>query len=404
MELATRRRRTALFLFFLIPGLSISSWVTRTPDIRDQLDVSTAQMGIILFGLSVGSMIGILGSGTLVARFGTRATMGAGTLLVILSMAVIGSGTMLSSTPTTTAGLFLFGAGMGSGEVAVNVDGADVEQITGRTVLPTLHGFFSLGTVVGAALGMLCTAVSCPVHWHLTAIAAVTAAMFAYAFRAIPNGVGRTRDVASQPDTTSASAHVKVWKDRRLLLIGGVILAMALAEGSANDWLPLLMVDGHGMEPALGSAVYTGFATAMTLGRFVGGSLIDRLGRSAVVRASAICATLGIALVVFADSAVLAAAAVLLWGLGASLGFPVTLSAAGESGPDSAARVSLVAMIGYVAFLVGPPSLGFLGDHYGLRVAMIVVLAFTAVAIVLAPAVGARSAPAAPAADSAVQR
>ncbi|MEW2400802.1 MFS transporter [Streptomyces sp. NPDC046862] len=403
MNLATRRRRTALFLFFLIPGLSISSWVTRTPDIRDQLDLSTAQMGIVLFGLSVGSMIGILSSGTLVARFGTRPVMGVATLLVILSVVVIGGGTTLTSAPTVTAGLFLFGAGMGGGEVAVNIDGADVEQITGRSVLPTLHGFFSLGTVIGAAIGILCTAVSWPAQWHLTAIAAVTAAMFAYAFRAIPSGVGKTRDDGVRSDATTASARTKVWKDQRLLLIGGVILAMALAEGSANDWLPLLMVDGHGMDPALGSLVYTGFAAAMTIGRFGGGLLINRLGRSPVVRASAISATLGIAIVVFADSSALAGAAVLFWGLGASLGFPVALSAAGDSGPNSAARVSLVAMIGYIAFLVGPPCLGFLGDHYGLRVAMIVVLAFTAVAIVLAPAVGARSATASSTPDSAVQ-
>lgn len=403
MNLATRRRRTALFLFFLIPGLSISSWVTRTPDIRDQLDLSTAQMGIVLFGLSVGSMIGILSSGTLVARFGTRPVMGVATALVILSMVVIGGGTTLDSAPTVTAGLFLFGAGMGGGEVAVNIDGADVEQITGRSVLPTLHGFFSLGTVIGAAIGILCTAVSWPAQWHLTAVAAVTAAMFAYAFRAIPGAVGKTRDTDVRCDAATASGRAKVWKDRRLLLIGGVILAMALAEGSANDWLPLLMVDGHGMDPALGSLVYTGFAVAMTIGRFVGGLLIDRLGRSPVVRASAISATLGIAVVVFADSSTLAGAAVLFWGLGASLGFPVALSAAGDSGPNSAARVSLVAMIGYVAFLVGPPSLGFLGDHYGLRVAMIVVLAFTAVAIILAPAVGARSATASSTPDSAVR-
>ncbi|MPY56094.1 MFS transporter [Streptomyces spongiae] len=400
MDLGTRRRRAALFLFFLIPGLSISSWVTRTPDIRDQLGASTAQMGIILFGLSVGSMIGILSSGTLVARFGTRPVMGAGTLLVILSMGIIGGGSMLSSAPTVTAGLLLFGAGMGGGEVAINIDGAEVEQITGRTVLPTLHGFFSLGTVVGAALGILSTAVAFPVQWHLAAVAAVTTAMFFPAYRAIPDAVGKTRGEDLPAETSDAPDQAKVRKDRRLLLIGGIILAMALAEGSANDWLPLIMVDGHGVDPALGSAIYTGFAAAMTIGRFAGGVFIDRLGRTLVVRASAISATLGIALVVFADSAALAGAAVLFWGLGASLGFPLTLSAAGDSGPDPAARVSLVAKIGYVAFLVGPPSLGFLGDHYGLRLAMIVVLAFTAVAIFLAPAVGSRPAVATPAPDS----
>ncbi|MGW1209034.1 MFS transporter [Streptomyces sp. NPDC002499] len=392
MDLATRRRRTALFLFFLVPGLSISSWVTRTPDIRDQLGASTAQMGIVLFGLSVGSMLGVLGSGTLVAKFGTRPVMAVGTALVILSMVVIGCGAWWSSAPVVMAGLFLFGAGMGGGEVAVNVDGADVEQITGRTVLPTLHGFFSLGTVVGASLGIVCTAVGFPVQWHLGAIALVTAAMFAYALRAIPHAVGKT-PTTKQTGTAERPQRPAVWKDRRLLLIGGIILTMALAEGAANDWLPLLMVDGHDMDPALGSAVYTGFAAAMTIGRFGGGFFINRYGRTPVVRASAISAALGLSGVIFVDNGLVAGAAVLLWGLGASLGFPLALSAAGDSGPDSAARVSLVAMMGYVAFLVGPPGLGFLGDRYGLRAAMTVVLAFVAVAIFLAPAVNTRRTP-----------
>ncbi|MGP3776564.1 MFS transporter [Streptomyces sp. SDT5-1] len=391
MDLDTRRRRTALFLFFLIPGLSMSSWVTRTPDVRDQLGASTAQMGLVLFGLSVGSMIGILCSGTLVSRFGTRPVMAVGTLLITVSMAVIGLGAMASSAPLVTAGLVLFGAGMGGGEVAINIDGAEVERITARTVLPTLHGFFSLGTVVGASIGILCTAADVPVHWHLVAVAVVTTAMFGYAIRAIPAGVGKVSGPAKAKDTEAGAAKAKVWRDRQLLLLGGIILAMALAEGAANDWLPLLMVDGHDMDAALGSAVYTGFAAAMTLGRFVGGFFIGRLGRKPVVRASAVSATLGIALVVFSDSAVLASVAVLFWGLGASLGFPVALSAAGDSGENPAARVSLVAMMGYVAFLVGPPCLGFLGDHYGLRTAMVVVLAFTALAVLLAPAVGSRT-------------
>ncbi|MFD7293466.1 MFS transporter [Streptomyces sp. NPDC059897] len=391
MDLDTRRRRTALFLFFLIPGLSMSSWVTRTPDVRDQLGASTAQMGLILFGLSVGSMIGILSSGTLVARFGSRPVMGVATVVITFSMAVIGLGAMASSAPLVTAGLLLFGAGMGGGEVAINIDGAEVERLTARTILPTLHGFFSLGTVVGAAVGILCTAVDFPVQWHLIAVAVVTTAMFGYAIRAIPNGVGKVSAGSKADGAAPGSSKAKVWRDRQLLLLGGIILAMALAEGAANDWLPLLMVDGHDMDPALGSAVYTGFAAAMTIGRFVGGYFIGRLGRKPVVRASAVSATLGIALVVFSDSAVVASAAVLFWGLGASLGFPVALSAAGDSGENPAARVSLVAMLGYIAFLVGPPCLGFLGDHYGLRTAMVVVLAFTTVAVFLAPAVGSRS-------------
>ncbi|MGW5868601.1 MFS transporter [Streptomyces sp. NPDC055239] len=389
IDRAVRRRRQALYLFFFLPGISMSSWVTRTPDVRDQLSVSTGQMGLVLFGLSVGSMGGILCSGRLVSRFGTRPVIALGTVLIIASMAVIGGGSSVPSAPMVAAGLCLFGAGMGAGEVAVNVDGADVERLTGTTVLTTLHGCFSLGTVIGGLAGMVATAADFPVVWHLIAVAAVSVGILVYALRAVPAGIG----TSDTPRATGTAQHAgpSVWRDRKLLLIGGIVLAMALAEGAANDWLPLLMVDGHGLDAALGSLVFVGFAAAMTVGRFSGTFFLNRFGRATVVRASAISGAIGLVLVIFSDSAVVAAAAVLFWGLGASLGFPVALSAAGDSGPDQTARVSLVATIGYVAFLVGPPALGFLGDHYGLRSAMVVVLVFVAAAIGLAPAAGART-------------
>ncbi|MFI6434358.1 MFS transporter [Streptomyces sp. NPDC050759] len=393
---AVRRRRQALFLLFFLPGIALSSWVTRTPDVRDQLGLSTGQMGLVLFGLSVGSMIGILCSGRFVSRFGTRPVIALGTLLIIVGTAVIGAGSAVPSAPLVTAGLCLFGAGMGGGEVAVNVDGADVERITGTAVLPTLHGCFSLGTVIGGSAGMAATAAAVPVSWHLAVVALVATGILVHAMRAVPVGIGISISAApSTPVNGPGPAQrpgPQVWKDRKLLLIGAIVLAMALAEGAANDWLPLLMVDGHGLDAALGSLVYVGFAAAMTLGRFSGTYFLGRFGRAAVVRASAVSGAVGLLLVIFSDNAVVAATAVLFWGLGASLGFPVALSAAGDSGPDQTARVSLVAIIGYVAFLVGPPALGFLGDHYGLRSAMVVVLIFVTSAVLIAPAADTRSA------------
>ncbi|MFF9505428.1 MFS transporter [Streptomyces sp. NPDC014724] len=316
---------------------------------------------------------------------------------------LVSIGGLLASVPMVMAGLCAFGAGMGAGDVAVNIDGTDIERISGTTTLPTLHGCFSLGTVIGACAGMAATATGLPVHWHLAGIALISAAIFWYAIRSVPAGTGRQAPDA-RDDTGVGHARPQVWKDRKLVLIGAIVLAMALAEGSANDWLPLLMVDGHGLDATLGSLVYAGFAAAMTIGRFGGTFFLDRFGRTAVVRAGALSGALGLILVIFSDNAALAGAAVLFWGLGASLGFPVALSAAGESGLDQKARVSLVATIGYIAFLVGPPGLGFLGDHWGLRPAMLVVLVFVASAVLLAPAVDTRgrlaSATAAPREDA----
>ncbi|MGW4906105.1 MFS transporter [Streptomyces sp. NPDC004270] len=377
------RRRTAVFVLFFVPGLTTSSWVTRTPDVRDMLGASTAQMGLILFGLSVGSMAGILCSGALVARWGARLVVLAGTSAIAAGAALIGIGAAAGTGLGVALGLGLFGLGMGGGEVALNVEGAEVERLLGRSTMPAMHGFFSLGTVVGAVAGMCLTAIGFPVLVHLVTVAGMVLVALALVIRSVPSEVGR-RTAAGRPEPGAARAAA--WKDPTLLLIGCVILALAMAEGSANDWLPLVMVDGHGFDAALGSAVYAVFAAAMTVGRFVGGRFVDRFGRAAALCGSALVGAAGLALVIFVDNQAVAAAAAVLWGLGASLGFPVALSAAGDSGTDSAARVALAATVGYVAFLVGPPSLGYLGEHFGLRHALILVLALVVAAVFATPA------------------
>ncbi|MBK3530548.1 MFS transporter [Streptomyces rubiginosohelvolus] len=379
MDSATRRWRAALFLFMLATGVSMASWVARTPAVRDALEVSTGAMGLVLFGLSIGSMAGVLASGGLVRRHGGRLVITVGAVLLVAGLLVIAGGAALEVSGGVFGGLALFGAGMGLAEVAFNIEGAAVERTVGRPVLPVLHGCFSLGTVVGALLGMGLTAVRFPVGWHLAAVALAVAAAGVWTVRAVPAGTGRAEpdaDGVKGPEAGGLRGRPAVWRDRRLVLIGLIVLAMAFAEGSANDWLPLLMVDGHGTGATAGSLTFMLFAVAMTTGRFTGGPLLVRYGPAAVVRASAVVAAVGVALVIFSDSALLAGAAVVLWGLGASLGFPVTISAAGEgAGPgDASARVAAVSTAGFAAFLVGPPSLGFLADHVGLRNAMVVVL------------------------------
>ncbi|MFI6350289.1 MFS transporter [Streptomyces sp. NPDC050560] len=378
------RRRSAVFALFFAPGLTISSWVTRTPDVRDLLDASTAQMGLVLFGLSAGSMTGIVCSGALVKRWGTRAVIAVGTGAVAVGAAVIGVGAAAGAAVLVALGLGVFGLGTGGGEVALNVEGAEVERLIGRSTLPAMHGFFSLGTVVGAVCGMALTAVGFSVPVHLLVVALVVVAMLLRFLRALP--AGDTGQRAEAGPGEAARSGASVWREPRLILIGCVILALALAEGTANDWLPLVMVDGHGFDAALGSAVYAVFAASMTLGRFVGGRFVDRFGRAVALCASALVGAAGLALVIFVDQQAVAAGAAVLWGLGASLGFPVALSAAADSGPNPAARVSLAATLGYVAFLVGPPSLGFLGDRFGLRHALVLVLVLVAAAAFATPA------------------
>lgn len=380
---ALRHRTWALFMFFFLPGLLMASWATRTPAIRDILSVSTAEMGTVLFGLSVGSMSGILCSAWLVKRFGTRNVIRTTMSCALFGMMILSLALWLSSAWLFAIGLGIFGASFGSAEVAINVEGAAVEREMNKTVLPMMHGFYSFGTLVGAGIGMALTAFGIPATLHILLAALVGIAPILIAIKAIPDGTGKN----TAEDKRHSEKGIPFYRDIQLMLIGVVVLAMAFAEGSANDWLPLLMVDGHGFSPTSGSLIYAGFTLGMTVGRFTGGWFIDRYSRVAVVRASTLMGALGIGLIIFVDSAWVAGVSVILWGLGASLGFPLTISAASDTGPDAPTRVSVVATTGYLAFLVGPPLLGYLGEHYGLRSAMLVVLALVILAALVAKAV-----------------
>ncbi|HAR8832207.1 TPA: MFS transporter [Salmonella enterica] len=380
---ALKRRTWALFMFFFLPGLLMASWATRTPAIRDILSVSTAEMGAVLFGLSIGSMSGILCSAWLVKLFGTRKVIRTTMTCAVGGMVILSVALWCASPLIFALGLAVFGASFGAAEVAINVEGAAVERELNKTVLPMMHGFYSFGTLAGAGVGMALTALSVPANIHIILAAAVAIAPIFIAIRAIPDGTGKN----ASEDSHLQKKGLPFYRDIQLLLIGVVVLAMAFAEGSANDWLPLLMVDGHGFSPTSGSLIYAGFTLGMTVGRFTGGWFIDRYSRVTVVRASALMGALGIGLIIFVDSDWVAGVSVILWGLGASLGFPLTISAASDTGPDAPTRVSVVATTGYLAFLVGPPLLGYLGEHYGLRSAMMVVLALVILAALVAKAV-----------------
>lgn len=366
--------RNILFLLFALPGLSFASWVSRTPAIRDMLQLSTSEMGILIFALAAGSLTGLLAMGSVVARKGARAVILVSSLMIVVGFVVIGFGASFAMVTIVMGGLILFGCGYGAAEVALNMEGSAVEKALKRTLLPAFHGFYSVGTLIGAAIGVGAVAIQLPILAHFSILALLMAATVSYCYRYLPEDTGREQVDPSVRKRSIVKQQLEVWNEKRTLLIGIMVLGMAFAEGSANDWLPLIMVDGYGVNSLAGSIIYGLFVAAMTLGRFSGGWVLDRYGRVRVLSGCAFGAILGLVLVIWGDHYLVASVGVVLWGLGASLGFPVGLSAAGDEPEGAAARVGAVATMGYISSLVGPPVLGFLGDHFGLLHAMIAVL------------------------------
>jgi len=376
------RWRNAVFAIFLASGVSIATWASRVPDIKRALEIDNSQIGLLLLGMGVASIIGISTGPAVMARTGARRGMLLTMITVSIGIALIGVGTtVLASFPVVIIGLALFGLGNGSLDVMMNVEATAIEQEAGKTILPLFHAFFSFGTVIGAGAGWAAT------NWHLSVLihaCAIGIVIFAAAFVCsanVPN-----RDAVLDPEEPGEKPHwrermgvaLSAWREPRTYALGVVMLGMAFAEGGANDWLALGAAEDHGGGTAMGAAALTVFSVCMTAVRIFGGPLVDRFGRVVVLRVLAVAAAGGILLFILAPSLPFVFVGAALWGIGASLGFPLGMSAAADDPAKAAARVSAAATIGYVAFLGGPPVLGLISEHIGLLNTLFILVALVA--------------------------
>ncbi len=379
-----RRARTAVAVVFTGMGVVISSWMSRIPAIRDSLEMSPGEMGRVLLSLAVGSLIAMPTAGIVVGRIGAARTVAIGSVVTGIGLMIAGLGGGSAAMPAMAAvGLAVLGYGSGSWDVAMNVEGAEVERALGRTIMPRFHAGFSLGTVAGAGIGAAATAIGIGVTAHLVAVGLVVSVGTVSATRAfLP-----PRETPVDDTPTARPSVWTAWREPRTLLIGLTVMSFALIEGVANDWLALGLVDGYGVSNATGAAGLAVFVAAMTLARLAGTRALDRYGRVPVVRATAALAAAGVLLVVLGGSLVSAGVGILLWGFGAALGFPLGMSAAADDPARAAARVSVTASIGYTAFLAGPPLVGWLGDHHGILDSLLVVVAAAGVGALVGSAV-----------------
>jgi fucose permease len=364
---------------FLLNGLVFAAWVSRIPAARDRLDLSSAEVGLVLLAVSLGAVLALPSTGAVILRVGAATTVRVGAVVCTLGLALAG---LAHSVPLLVVGLFLMGFGSGSWDVAMNVEGAEVERRLDRHVMPHFHASWSVGSVAGALLGALLVYVGVPTAAHLVSTAAVVLVLAQLACGwFLPAG-----EAAPGADHAPRGRALSAWREPRVLAIGLLVLTFAFTEGTANDWLALAVVDGFGVRNAVGVLTFGFFVAAMTIGRIAGTRLLDRFGPVRVLRATALLAVLGLLLVVLGPTVPVAMAGAVVWGLGASLGFPVGMSAAAHDPAKAAVRVSAVASIGYTAFLAGPPAVGFLAEHVGVRDALWLVLAVLVVALFLAPA------------------
>jgi MFS family permease len=373
-----RRARNAVGVTFLASGFAFASWAARIPQVRTRLDVTPGVLGLILLCIAIGSAVSIPLSGVVIVRIGEARTVTITALIAAVGLAAVAVGYQFGIAPVA-AGLFLFGFGSGAWDVAMNVQGATVEQAIGRSVLPRMHAGWSIGTVAGAAAGTVMVAVHVPVTADLLGVAVAVAVAVPVAARSYlprpdpqPRAAGPRRGDEPGPESGAGPAErasrrgvLAAWTERRTLMIGLFVLCVSVIEGVGNDWLSLGVIQGYHAPAAVGTATFAAFLAAMTAGRWFGPRLIDRYGRVRVLRSAAAVALAGLLLLGLAGYLPAAFLGAVLMGLGTALGFPVGLSAAADDPARAAGRVSAASSLGYGAFLAGPPFIGLIADQVG---------------------------------------
>jgi MFS family permease len=401
-------------------------------------------LGLVLLCIAAGTTVATPLAGLVISRLGEARTVAIMSLVSAAGLAAVAIGYTAGVAPVA-AGLFGFGFGMSTWDVAMNVQGAAVEQALGRAIMPRFHAAWSIGTVCGASTGAAMVALGVPVTAHLLAVTTLVAIGGPTAVRGFLPAPGRHahQPAAHEPAAHEPAAHqpgsrrpsgtgdgtreatgdgtreatgdgadygtserrepaakrgpLAAWTEPRTLLIGLFVLCMTFAEGTGNDWLSLAVIGGYHTSATLGTITFAAFLGAMTTGRWFGPRLIDRGGRVLALRCCAAIALCGLALIELGGLWPVALAGAVLLGLGVSLGFPVGISSAADDPAHAPGRVATTASLGYAAFLAGPPTIGFLADQVGVLRAISVTGLLLAVAFGLA-GVTAPAAPAAPAA------
>lgn len=351
----TPATRLATRLAFLVAGFGIACWAPLVPFAKLRLGVDDATLGLLLLCLGIGSVVAMLATGPLSARYGTRPVIVGGGLGLAIVLPLL---TVAASPATLGAALFLFGAALGSIDVAMNVHAVEVERDSDRPLMSGFHALFSIGGFAGSVLTtfLLSYGVT-PLVATLVAAAIMAAATIAAAPRLL---------------ATSGNGEGPIFALPRgiVLLLAGLTAVTFLTEGAMLDWSALLITDlGLAARDQAGLG-YILFAVAMTAGRLGGDALTARFGDVRVLVWGGALAVAGFVLLLATAVPTVALAGFLLIGFGASNVVPVYFRLAGvQTAMPAALAVGAITTTGYAGILVGPAGIGFVAQALGLPAA-----------------------------------
>lgn len=368
-------QRLIMLVFFLQP-LAFGSWLPRIPDIQQRLSLGPADLALALLGLPVGILLTLPFAGPLVARIGARMAIRLGFIAYLVAVCLPAFSINIAM---LFGALLILGVAISTLELGLNVRADETEKATGSVIMSTCHGFWSLGIMAGSLLGASLSALALAPQWSVMIAAALVAPFAFWVSRALPEG-------GHAGSGTKSEQHGGFFIPGPLLL-GVCVFAfgITMTEGAAADWSAVYLKQVFGAESGAAGIGYSGFAMMVATGRFAGDWMKTHWGPVAVARVCVVAALGGVAVLFVSPSYAVSLIGFGLAGFGVSVGFPLAVTAAaGIEGRSAAANVAILSLMALIGFLVGPPLIGFVAQHGGLRFGLLMLAPGLALSLVLA--------------------
>ena len=350
----TRTHRIAVSVYFFIAGITFASWASRIPEIKNKLHLSDAGLGTVLFALPVGLMASLPLSGWAVSKFGSKQVL---TIAGIVYPCILVLPGLVNSSALLMLTLFFFGLFGNLLNISMNTQAIGVEEEYGRSIMASFHGVWSLAGFSGALIGTFMVSNEVSPFAHFCIILGLNLILgFALNKHTLAHDAGKK----DQP--------IFVMPDKNLLVLGLIAFGCMVCEGTMFDWSGVYfdkVVKVHRQYVTLG---YVAFMSTMAGGRFIGDWVTTKVGTRLMLQLSGILITAGLLLAVLLPTIITATIGFLLVGLGVSSVVPLVYSAAGKSGTMTpGASLAAVSTIGFIGFLLGPPTIGFIAEAANLR-------------------------------------
>ncbi|NML54966.1 MFS transporter [Streptomyces sp. R302] len=381
-DVRLRRGRGSLALSFFVQGVAFALLVTRIPGIQDRYGISDGLLPLFLAAVPILAGVASVATEKVVARVAPSRVLRWSQPVVLLALLGVGAGDALWM---AAVALGVFGLAVGALDASMNMLGVSLQRTYGRSIMLGFHAAYSLGGIAGASLAWV------GAHWHLTLFWSYLPVVVVLAPAAYL-GSRWYVDGQAAPER-SAEARGGALSFKLLLPLCLVMTFAYIGDSTVSNWSAKYLQDVLGSSEETATVPYNAYMVTTLLGRAVGDLGVRYLGASVVVRAGAVLAACGFALVAVATSAWVGIAAFTVLGLGLSVIVPQTFAAAGRLFPENSdAAVARLNVFNYVGFLVGSPLVGALGDAWSYRGAMVVPMVLVLVTVVYATSFGAREA------------